>query len=86
MVERAIQTVKGCIIKCKKMKVNPNLAILEYNNTAKADLPAPSVLLMGRSLGTAIPVLDKLRKPKFELNGNFTLSIQNTRENGCVWQ
>ncbi|UYV80685.1 K02A2.6-like [Cordylochernes scorpioides] len=48
-VERTIQTIKGLIIKTVKSGRDPNLALMEFNNTPKYDLPSPTQMLMGRS-------------------------------------
>ncbi|UYV73632.1 K02A2.6-like, partial [Cordylochernes scorpioides] len=48
-VERTIQTIKGLIIKAVKSGRDPNLALMEFNNTPKYDLPSPTQMLMGRS-------------------------------------
>ncbi|UYV84619.1 hypothetical protein LAZ67_X002847 [Cordylochernes scorpioides] len=40
-VERTIQTIKGLIIKAVKSGRDPNLALTEFNNTPKYDLPSP---------------------------------------------
>nr|CAI5841734.1 unnamed protein product [Callosobruchus analis] len=72
MVERAIQTVKGLLIKSIKNGEDPFLSILQYNSTPKADVPAPCDLLMGRKLRTLCPVPKNLLLPKFP--------VQNVRD------
>lgn len=60
MVERAIQSVKGLLVKSYEENRDPFLAILCYNITPKQGLPSPSQLLMGRRLRTTLPVSRKL--------------------------
>ncbi|XP_031333939.1 uncharacterized protein K02A2.6-like [Photinus pyralis] len=69
MVERTVQTVKSLLTKCLLEKEDPFAAILNYNVTAKQNLPSPSELLMGRRLRTALPVSCKLLEPKFPIRG-----------------
>lgn len=65
MVERAIGTAKGLILKAVRSGNDPIRAILDYNATPKTGLPSPSEMLMGRKLRTLLPIANKLRKPKF---------------------
>ncbi|XP_054713060.1 uncharacterized protein K02A2.6-like [Uloborus diversus] len=50
MIERSIGTMKNILLKVKASGGDPNLAILEYNNTPKFKLPSPAEMLMGRRL------------------------------------
>lgn len=79
MVERAIQTVKSLLLKTKKANEDPHLALLEYNNTPKATLPAPAILLMGRRLRTTIPTPKRTLKPIFSMKGTIK-SLQDMQD------
>ncbi|UYV63627.1 hypothetical protein LAZ67_2005063, partial [Cordylochernes scorpioides] len=63
-VERTIQTIKGLIIKAVKSGRDPNLALMEFNNTPKYDLPSPTQMLMGRSVRTLSTYTPDNRSPK----------------------
>lgn len=65
MVERAIGTVKTMLKKVFEDRGDPNLALMEYNNTPKYNLPSPAQMLMGRSLRSLLPIKKCNLKPKF---------------------
>lgn len=67
MIERTIQTIKGLSIKALKNKEDLFLTILNYNSTPKQNLPAPSVMLMGRRLRTELSINLQLLKPIYPL-------------------
>jgi transposase InsO family protein len=77
MVERAIQTLKSMLVKTLDTKGDPNLAIIDYNNTPKVGLKAPAQMLMGRLLKTVIPVPKETLKPIFPTSE----SVISLREN-----
>lgn len=64
--ERSIQTMKGLILKAINSNRDPNLAVLEHNNSPKQNLPAPSCLLMGRKLRTTSTLTMEELKPNFK--------------------
>ncbi len=61
LVERSIQTIKGLFKKSK----SEYEAILNYNSAEKEELPAPSMLLMGRRIRTTLPVHTSQLQPLF---------------------
>ncbi|UYV83505.1 K02A2.6-like, partial [Cordylochernes scorpioides] len=69
-VERTIQTIKGLIIKAVKSGRDPNLALMEFNNTPKYDLPSPTQMLMGRSVRTLSTYTRQQLKPLFDTTKN----------------
>ncbi|UYV65657.1 hypothetical protein LAZ67_3004985, partial [Cordylochernes scorpioides] len=70
-VERTIQTIKGLIIKAVKSGRDPNLALMEFNNTPKYDLPSPTQMLMGRSVRTLSTYTRQQLKPLFDTTKNY---------------
>ncbi|UYV63288.1 K02A2.6-like [Cordylochernes scorpioides] len=70
-VERTIQTIKGLIIKAVKSEKDPNLALMEFNNTPKNDLPSPTQMLMGRSVRTLSTYTRHQLKPLFDTTKNY---------------
>ena len=59
-VERTIQNVKKMLKKCNNEGSDFKLALLEYHNTPlDASLGSPAIILMGRSLRTRLPCIDK---------------------------
>lgn len=84
MVERAIQTVKGLLTKAVKSGEDPFLAMLYYNVTPKADLPAPCDLLMGRKLRTLCPVPKHVLQPKFPLT-NIKKKLEQRQKKQCAY-
>ena len=64
LVERTIETVKNLIIKSEDI----NLAILEYNNTEKNNLPPPARCLMGRLLRASLPMKKDNLNPDFDIS------------------
>ncbi|XP_054290024.1 uncharacterized protein K02A2.6-like [Macrosteles quadrilineatus] len=79
MVERAIQTLKSMLSKTLKTKGDPNLAIIDYNNTPKANLRAPAQMLMGRLLKTVLPATKDSMKPLFPTN-ETVLNLKQAQE------
>lgn len=65
MIERAIGTMKNILYKVKTDGGDPNLAILEYNNTPKYNLPSPAQMLMGRAQRNLCPTKLTNLKPRF---------------------
>ncbi|KAG8181062.1 hypothetical protein JTE90_014775 [Oedothorax gibbosus] len=51
MVERSIETLKGILFKVHQSQGDPNLALIEYNNTPKQNLPSPAEMLMEEFYG-----------------------------------
>lgn len=81
MIERAIQTVKGLLVKSYEVGDDPFLAILNYNVTPKEKLPSPSQLLMGRRLRTTLPIEKSLLFPKYSLKGvRKKLQLRQTKQ------
>ncbi|UYV81732.1 hypothetical protein LAZ67_20002148, partial [Cordylochernes scorpioides] len=70
-VERTIQTIKGLIIKAVKSGRDPNLALMEFNNTPKYDLPSPTQMLMGRSVRTLSTYTRQQLKSLFDTTKNY---------------
>ncbi|GBM38305.1 hypothetical protein AVEN_17743-1 [Araneus ventricosus] len=54
-VERAIGTMQEILNKVIKDGGDPNLVVLEYNNTSKFNLLSPAEMLMRRVLRTILP-------------------------------
>lgn len=79
MVERTIQTVKGLLYKAMENKEDPFLAILNYNSTPKQQLPAPSMLLMGRRLRSTIPVHKDTLHPAYKIP-KFKNMVENKQD------
>ncbi|XP_054713788.1 uncharacterized protein K02A2.6-like [Uloborus diversus] len=77
MIERSIGTMKNILLKVKASGGDPNLAILEYNNTPKFKLPSPAEMLMGRRLRSVVPQKTILLKPLFSTRS----TIQQLKEN-----
>lgn len=63
-VESSVKIVKNILRKCLESNTDPYIALLQYRNTPKANLPSPAQLLMSRNLRMNIPVLNKKLKPK----------------------
>ncbi|UYV61713.1 K02A2.6-like [Cordylochernes scorpioides] len=59
-VERTIQTIKGLIIKAVKSGRDPNLALMEFNNTPKYDLPSPTQMLIPKRILRPLEVGDNI--------------------------
>lgn len=80
MVERSIGTMKNLLFKVLTSGGDPNLAVLEYNNTPKYKLPSPAEMLMGRSLRTLVPKKTSLLKPKFPTKNTVHQLHENQRK------
>ncbi|KAG8174308.1 hypothetical protein JTE90_010934 [Oedothorax gibbosus] len=80
MVERSIETLKGILFKVHQSQGDPNLALIEYNNTPKQNLPSPAEMLMGRVLRSLTPVKNILLKPKFPTTKTLQMLKQQQRE------
>ncbi|UYV79424.1 hypothetical protein LAZ67_17002555, partial [Cordylochernes scorpioides] len=50
---------------------DPNLALMEFNNTPKYDLPSPTQMLMGRSVRTLSTYSRQQLKPLFDTTKNY---------------
>ena len=66
MHEKAVQTVKSILEKCKESEQDPYLALLDYRNTPINGV-SPAQALMSRKLRSNIPTRSALLAPK-EIN------------------
>ncbi|XP_033724551.1 uncharacterized protein K02A2.6-like [Pecten maximus] len=63
MAERAVQTVKSIIRKCKESNQDPHMGLLAYRTTPMDNGLSPAEMLMGRQLRCNLPIAsDKLNK------------------------
>ncbi|XP_047037910.1 uncharacterized protein K02A2.6-like isoform X1 [Helicoverpa zea] len=62
--ESSVKIVKNMLKKCKENSSDPYIALLQYRNTPKNNLPSPAQLLMSRNLRDNVPKSYKKLKPK----------------------
>ncbi|KAG7295418.1 hypothetical protein JYU34_022487 [Plutella xylostella] len=62
--ESSVKIIKNILKKCKETNTDPYIALLQYRNTPKNNLPSPAQLLMSRNLRMNIPVTQNRLKPK----------------------
>ncbi|XP_008484608.1 uncharacterized protein K02A2.6-like [Diaphorina citri] len=64
LAEAHVKIVKNILKKCEHDGTDPYLAILNFRNTPKTNLPSPANLLFSRSLRTKLPCHEEILKPK----------------------
>lgn len=70
MAERAVQTLKKILKKCKKEGGDPYIAVAEWRNTPLEGLGgSPVQVLMGRRTRTLLPISDERLRPKTVYEG-----------------
>lgn len=81
MIERAIQSVKDLLKKCKFDKTDPFLAMLEFRNTPlSSDLPSPVEILFSRKLRGIIPCQSSNLKPKLSYGVRNKLLLRQSKQ------
>ena len=79
LAERTIQTLKKVLKKARKDGTDPNLAILELQNTPRTnDLGSPVQRVFSRRTKTLVPVSDQLLNPK--VVENVAANLRNERD------
>ena len=64
LAEKAVQTVKNLMKKCKESGDDVYLSLLDLRNTPRDEMiGSPMQRLMGRRAKTLLPISDNLRKP-----------------------
>ena len=64
LAERAVQTAKNLLRKCKISGQDLKLALLNFRNTPRDNLGSPAQRLYSRRMRTTIPITEKLLKPE----------------------
>ncbi|XP_028165312.1 uncharacterized protein K02A2.6-like [Ostrinia furnacalis] len=64
LVESGVKICKRLLTKSEESGTDPYLALLQFRNTPRGNLPSPAQLLMSRSLRTQLPTVTKNLKPK----------------------
>lgn len=64
LVESAVKICKRFLTKSEESGTDPYLALLQFRNTPRGNLPSPAQLLMSRSLRTQLPTVTKNLKPR----------------------
>lgn len=64
LVESAVKICKRFLSKSEESGTDPYLALLQFRNTPRGNLPSPAQLLMSRSLRTQLPTITKNLKPR----------------------
>lgn len=64
LVESAVKICKRFLTKSDESGTDPYLALLQFRNTPRGNLPSPAQLLMSRSLRTQLPTVINNLKPK----------------------
>ena len=81
LAEKAVQTVKKMIKKCKATGNDIYLALLDLNNTPRDDLiGSPVQRLMGRRTKTLLPTTEKLLRPKHIEPETVKKTLNNYKE------
>ncbi|KAJ8708897.1 hypothetical protein PYW07_013501 [Mythimna separata] len=79
--ESSVKIIKHMLKKCKENNSDPYIALLQYRNTPKTNLPSPAQLLMSRNLRDNIPVSYKRLKPKVVTFKDYKESVKKNNEN-----
>lgn len=64
LAERAVQTAKNLLQKCKMSGQDVRLALLNFKNTLRDNLGSPAQRLNSRRLRTTVPITEALLKPE----------------------
>lgn len=63
-IESGVKIAKGILKKCQFSNSDPYIALLNYRNTPKGNLPSPAQLLFSRNLKSLLPCTNKVLEPK----------------------
>lgn len=78
--EKAVSIAKGILKKCKEERSDFRDSLKEYRNTVIPSMGAsPAQLLCSRQLKTALPISQKLRKPRVQTGVHQKLKEQRER-------
>lgn len=64
LAEKAVQTIKGMMIKCMETNSDFYLALLDLRNCPREGIGSPCQRLMGRRTRSQIPISEELLQPK----------------------
>lgn len=78
LVESAVKICKRFLTKSEESGTDPYLALLQFRNTPRGNLPSPAQLLMSRSLRTQLPTVTKNLIPR---TVNFQEYVKIKEEN-----
>jgi hypothetical protein len=63
-IESGVKIAKGILKKCQHSNTDPYIALLNYRNTPKVNLPSPAQLLFSRNLNSLLPCSTEYLEPK----------------------
>lgn len=63
-IESGVKIAKGILKKCQHSNTDPYIALLNYRNTPKGNLPSPAQLLFSRNLNSLLPCSTEYLEPK----------------------
>lgn len=78
LVESAVKICKRLLTKSEESGTDPYLALLQFRNTPRGNLPSPAQLLMSRSLRTQLPTITQNLIPR---TVNFQEYVTTKEEN-----
>jgi len=79
LVEKFVGVAKGILTKCKEMKQDPYLALLNHRNTPRDGVGSPAQRLFGRRTCTRLPTADTLLKPNLKDSHDVTDRLMKDR-------